>query len=252
MEIVSNPRKLESAWREQYERRAKWFAHFLPSESGSLAEIGCGRGQLTTPLSRLAVGYKIKAVDRFAGPYAEDRELLASQLLQRRLRNRVSVVVSDYLYWLARQQNGSYNVVISNEFLPEIDLRELQDFLPECYRLLSPRGIAMHGFLSPEPRNARQELVIEADSNPKWTNFPPKEWFSPKAKEVAAFMRESGFRSVRTVRMRSNLTIKSKAAQILLRRWGVKEAFWQSNQSRLRKEGLEIPDWVLVVGKKLV
>lgn len=76
MRIVSNPSKLPCAWRERDRRRAELFADFLPSESGILVEIGCGSDQLTVPLSKFATGYIIEAVDRFAGPYTKDYELL--------------------------------------------------------------------------------------------------------------------------------------------------------------------------------
>ncbi len=247
--IISHPECLESAWLEQYQRLAKRFACLLRSNLGDLVEIGCGRGQLTIPLSKLVASHCITIVDRFTGPYSKNYMLLKSMLTREKLR-KVSVIVSDYASWLSGQQSNRYDALISNEFLCEIDSAEMRSFLSECYRVLRPKGITIHGFLSPQARNFRQRLSIEADSGPRWTKFPPKEWFSPKPKSVADQLRRIGFRRVRTLEIRSNLRIKASAAQELLRSWGVKETFWKLHEEQLKREGLEIPDWIVIAGLK--
>jgi len=247
--IISHPRYIESAWLEQYEGLAKRFACLLRCDIGDLVEIGCGRGQLTIPLSRLVASDRITVVDRFTGPYSKDYRRLKSTLTREKLR-KVNVVVSDSTRWLSRQPHDRYDALISNEFLCEIDSTEMRSFLSECYRVLRRRGITIHGFLSPQARNFRQRLTIEADSNPRWTKFPPKEWFSPEPESVAYQLERSGFRRVRTFKIRSNLRIKASAAKKLLKRWGVKETFWKLHEEQLKQEGLEIPDWILVTGLK--
>jgi len=247
--IISHPRYIESAWLEQYEGLAKRFACLLRSNIGDLVEIGCGRGQLTIPLSRLVASDRITLVDRFTGPYSKDHRRLKSTLAREKLR-KVSVVVSDCARWLSRQPRGRYDALISNEFLCEIDSAEMGSFLSECYRVLKPKGITIHGFLSPHARNFCQRLTIEADSNPRWTKFPPKEWFSPEPESVAYQLGRTGFRRVRTLKIRTNLRIKASAARKLLKRWGVKETFWKLHEEQLKREGLEIPDWILVTGLK--
>jgi len=246
--VVSNPAYLESAWLALYQRLAELFAGLLRSNTGHLVEIGCGRGQLTIPLSRLVANSPITIVDKFAGPYSKDYESLRAVLAREKLGKRVDLEVSDYSSWLLEQPDNKYDAMISNEFLCEIDSIEMRRFLLECHRVLRPTGVTIHGFLSPQARNARQRLLIQADSDPKWAKYPPKEWFSPQPKSVADQLRRTGFRRVRTRVIRNSLVIKAGAAQQLLTRWDFKESFWKLHQERLIREGLEIPDWVVVAG----
>jgi len=246
--VISHPKYLESAWLALYDKLAKSFADLLRFNTGHLVEIGCGRGQLTVPLSRLVANSPITVVDKFAGPYSKDLKLLRAALAQEKLGKRVDMAFSDYSRWLLEQRDNKYDAMISNEFLCEIDSIEMRRFLSECYRVLRPGGITIHGFLSPRARNARQRLLIEADSDPKWTKYPPKEWFSPRPKSVADQLRQTGFRGVRTHVIRNSLIVRASAAQQLLRRWNFKESFWRLHQERLIREGLEIPDWVVVAG----
>jgi len=248
--VISHPKYLESAWLALYDKLAKSFADLLRFNTGHLVEIGCGRGQLTIPLSRLVANSPITVVDKFAGPYSKDLKLLRAALAQEKLGKRVDMAFSDYSRWLLEQRDNKYDAMISNEFLCEIDSIEMRRFLSECYRVLRPRGITIHGFLSPRARNSRQRLSIEADSNPRWAKHPPKEWFSPQPKYVADQLRRTGFRTVRTQVIKNDLRIKASAARQLLRRWNVKESFWRLHQERLIREGLEIPDWVVVAGLK--
>ncbi len=249
-EGISDPKRLESAWLALYQRLAWSFADLLRSNTGHLIEIGCGRGQLTIPLSRFVVNSPITVVDKFAGPYSNDYKSLRAALAREKLRKRVDLVVSDHSRWLRRQPNNKCDAVISNDFLCEIDSIEMRRFLSECHRVLRPTGITIHGFLSPRARNRRQRLSIEADSNPRWAEHPPKEWFSPQPKYVADQLRRTGFRTVGTRVIRNNLRIKASAARQLLRRWNVKDSFWKLYHRRLIREGLEIPDWVIVSGLK--
>jgi 2-polyprenyl-3-methyl-5-hydroxy-6-metoxy-1,4-benzoquinol methylase len=87
----------------------------------------------------------------------------------------------------------TFDAVISCEFLPEIISTETKRFIHECHRLLKPRGVNVHFFISPVPRNIRQKLLILADSNPTWTDTPPKEWFSPKPNLVINESKGAGF-----------------------------------------------------------
>ena len=89
-----------------------------------------------------------------------------------------------------------------------------------CYRLLKPRGVTVHSFLSPIPRNARQRLMIIADSDPAWTRTPPKEWFSPRPELVVKELRDSGFERIRRITMRSHLIMKAEAAKSSLKKLG--------------------------------
>jgi predicted SAM-dependent methyltransferase len=189
-------------------------------------------------------------VDTFTGAYTGTLRQLNKALLRARLKNRVKVYRADYLAWFWDQYSDSYAGVISSEFLPEIDSYELSMFLPECYRVLRPGGLTVHSFLSPMARNRRQRLMIEADSNPKWTKTPPKEWFSPKPTVVLSELREVGFRDLHIEKIESNLVIKSDAVRNFLHSWDVRDSFWEKHTEELASEGLEIPDWAIVSGRK--
>jgi hypothetical protein len=189
-------------------------------------------------------------VDTFAGAYTGTLRLLNKALLQARLKNRVKVYKADYLAWLWDQYSDSYAGVVSSEFLPEIDSYELSMFLSECYRVVRPGGIAVHSFLSPIARNRRQRLLIEADTDPIWTKTPPKEWFSPKPTFVVSKLMRIGFRGVHVKRVKSNLIIRGEAARSFIQSWDVKSTFWKTRNVELVSEGLEVPDWVIISGRK--
>jgi len=248
--VIDNPREVEQAYARQYENLSREFSRVTQSKRGILAEIGCGRGQLTIPVARLMPHSRFQVVDTFAGAYTGTLKLLNKALLRARLENRVKVYKADYLAWLWDQYSDSYAGVVSSEFLPEVDSYELSRFLPECLRLLRHGGVTVHSFLSPTPRNSRQRLLIEADTNPRWTKTPPREWFSPRPDQVMSALKQAEFRNIRVKRFKSNLIIRARAAQHLLESWDVKSSFWKKHRTRLVREGLEIPDWMIISGRK--
>jgi cyclopropane fatty-acyl-phospholipid synthase-like methyltransferase len=248
--VIDDPREVEQAYARQYENLSREFSRVIQSKRGILAEIGCGRGQLTIPVARLLPHCRFRVVDTFAGAYTGTLRLLNKALLQARLKNRVKVYKADYLAWLWDQYSDSYAGVVSSEFLPEIDSYELSMFLSECYRVVRPGGTAVHSFLSPIARNRRQRLLIEADTDPIWTKTPPKEWFSPKPTFVVSKLMRIGFRGVHVKRVKSNLIIRGEAARSFLQSWDVKSTFWKTRKVELVSEGLEVPDWVIISGRK--
>jgi cyclopropane fatty-acyl-phospholipid synthase-like methyltransferase len=217
---------------------------------GVLVEIGCGQGQLTIPLAEKVPHLQIIGVDKFKGPYSRSQTELLSALAGRGKKIGVKVVVSDYHSWLASQPDSKYDAIISSEFLPEIDSKSMREFFVDCHRVLKPGGRTIHSFLSPEPQNAMQRRLIEADSDPRWTKTPPAEWFSPTPKLVLRYLRLAGFKKLRMIRMRSGLVIRSTAARKLLKDWDVRESYWRSNKGALEREGLEIPDWIIMGASK--
>src|SRR2546425_10652522 len=211
VQVVDDPKKVEDAYARQYENLASKIANLVPTRRGVLAEIGCGKGQLTIPLAKLLPRHQFNLVDTFTGAYSGTLGQLNRALSGAKLTSRVKVHKADYLDWLSEEFSDKYVGVISSEFLPEIDSYELSMFLSECYRVVRPGGLTVHSFLSPIAKNRRQRLMIEADSNPKWTRTPPKEWFSPKPALVVSVLRRVGFRNLRTERIESNLIIKGDA-----------------------------------------
>ncbi len=247
---VSDPRELDSAWSQQYAEVAKNIARMLPSGEGVLVEAGSGEGQLTVPFAKVVPHYKIIALDRFKGAYSGNQARLLSAIARNRLKTRIRVVASDYKAWLAAQPDSLYDGVISSEFLPEITSKQMGRFFDQCHRVTKPGGITVHSFLSPESGNARQKRLIEADSNPKWTKTPPLEWFSPSQRIVLDYLRSAGFRRLRQTRLKSGLVIRSKAARQLLKVWDVRGSYWKVHGAMLERDGLEIPDWMIVGGIK--
>ena len=222
----------------------------IPKRAEVLVEVGSGKGQLTVPFAKLVPQAKIIALDRFKGAYSGNQTGLLSAIAGNRLKARIKVVVNDCNVWLTGQPASKYDGVISSEFLPEITSKRMQQFFGQCYRVIRSGGFTVHSFLSPKPRNARQRRLIEADSNPKWTSTPPLEWFSPSRKIVVDYLRSAGFKGVHQVRLKSGLVIRSKAATQLLREWGIKRSYWTLHRGTIERDGLEIPDWIIVGGMK--
>ena len=250
LQVVDDPRIVENAYAHQYESLARKVANLVHTRSGNLAEVGCGKGQLTIPLAKLLARHHFNVVDTFSGAYSGTRNRLNKALSREKLKGRVDVHVADYLDWLGEELSDKYAGVISSEFLPEIDSYELSMFLSECHRVARSGGLTVHAFLSAVARNRRQRLMIEADSDPRWTKTPPKEWFSPKPALVLSELRRVGFRNLHVERIRSNLIIKSDAVRNILHSWDVRSAFWKAHKAQLASEGLEVPDWVIVSGRK--
>jgi len=222
----------------------------VPKKAGVLVEVGSGEGQFTVPFANVVPQYKIIALDRFKGAYSGNQARFLSTIAKNRLKTRIKVVASDYNAWLAAQPDSIYDGVISSEFLPEITSKPMVRFFDQCHRVTKPGGITVHSFLSPEPANARQKRLIDADSNPKWTKTPPLEWFSPSQVIVLDYLRSAGFRRLQQIRLKSGLVIRSKAARQLLKDWDIRRSYWKLHIGTLEKHGFEIPDWIIVGGIK--
>ena len=250
-EVVTDPSDLEIFWSKQYEKLAHVFADVLGRRAQRVAEIGCGRGQLTIPLARRAKNLQFVLVDRFVGTnYSENYKALVRNVGKAKLMKRAHIVVSDCMKWLTTQNDDAYEAVISSEFIPEIDSDETHRFIQECYRVMKPKGVTVHSFLSPIPRNFRQKLLITADSNPLWTRTPPKEWFSPKPELVIKELRKSRFHRIRKTTLRAQVIMKADAAKSWLISAEVKANFYERHKKLLKESGLEAPDWVIISGIK--
>ena len=63
-------------------------------------------------------------------------------------------------------------------------------------------------------------------------------------------LRRVGFKGTKAIRVKSDLIVKGDAAKKLLREWDVRETFWKTHKTFLVSQGLEIPDWIICVGRK--
>ena len=216
MKIISEPSGIRPAWLQYYERLTDRMAKGLP-KFGSFLEVGAGTGQFTVLLAQHRPRCRIVALDRFAPPYENDRRILAAIIGKHRLKDRIQIEAGDYLDWMRQQSDAIFDSVISCDFVAEIDSKGLRKFITECYRLLKTRGVTVHAFLSTNAVNNRQKRLIEADSNPNWTNDPPLEWFSPNEALVIKNLRIAGFRKVHRGKVKSGLIFRSLGAKELLR-----------------------------------
>ncbi|HYB84557.1 MAG TPA: class I SAM-dependent methyltransferase [archaeon] len=248
---MTEPSNLETAWARQYERVGKVFLALLGMKRGKVAEIGCGKGQLTFPLAKRTTSIRFTLVDRFVGTnYSRNYRELLRGLRKARLTKRAKIVVSDYVKWLGAQENCTYDAVISSEFIPELDSDQTHQFIQQCFRILKPKGVTIHSFLSPIPRNSQQRLLMTADSNPLWTRTPPKEWFSPKPERIVRELEKTGFHRIREKILAARLIMKGNAAKSWLKSAEVKSGFYERHKGLLTTSGLEVPDWVIVSGIK--
>ena len=250
MVLVTRPDRLEDAWIGLYASLVRRIAGSFPPAVEAILEVGSGRGQITVPLAKSLPDAAITAVDQFKGSYSRDRPTLLARLEQAGVGRRVRVITANALRWLSYQKAGQFGVVLSSEFLPELDTHQIRDFFNGCYRILCPAGVTAHVFLSPAPSNPRQQLVVEADSDPRWTRRPPGAWFSPPPALVLKELTAAGFRNTRTQRYPGGLRARGEAARSMLRRWGVRADFANGYADRLRKDGLELPDWIVALGTK--
>ncbi len=250
MTVISRPEQLGGAWRDVHYRVVRWTAASLPNMPESILEVGTGRGQITLPLAECFPGAQITAIDRFRRPYAADRSALEGGLAQIGAADRATVVQADALRWMARRQSPRFDLVVSSEFLPELDAGQMADFFRGCYKLLRKGGTTAHLFLSPNPRNERQRLVVEADSDPRWSSRSSRKWFSPPPRQAADGLAEAGFTGVHVRYRIGGLAARGEAARSLLAQWGVDARFGDAHDEVLRKSGLELPDWVLALARR--
>ena len=69
VQVIDDPGKVEDAYAKQYENLAREVANLVPKRGRILAEIGCGKGQLTIPLAKLLPRQRFNIVDTFTGAY---------------------------------------------------------------------------------------------------------------------------------------------------------------------------------------
>jgi SAM-dependent methyltransferase len=250
MVLVTRSQGLDAAWTGVHARLVRRIVRSIPPAIKTILEVGSGRGQVTVPLADALPDVAITAVDQFQGPYSRDRAKLLAGLKRTGAAHRVRIITANALPWISRQRAGRFDVVLSSEFLPDIDSDLMRRFFRGCHRVLRPGGTTVHLFLSPDPSGPRQQLVVEADSDPRWTTHSPREWFSPPPALVVRALAAAGFGRLRTRYYPGGLVVRGEAARSLLRKWGVRPVFVKSYADRLSKEGLELPDWVVTWGTK--
>lgn len=249
METISDPAEISGAWEEEYARLARIVSDYLPRPRRRVIELGCGAGRLTIPLAISSKGATLSAVDSFRGPYKEGCRELLQKLGRAGLKGRVTVIRADGLRWLDRQKAQYSDAVVSSELLPELTFAEMANLFANAFRVIRNGGITAHLFLSPTGRNPQQRLLIRADSDPRWTRRPPREWFSPPPRIVASALGAAGFTRVKTRLFRSRIRLEGEAAGYQLRTWGVRAAMLRRHRPQI-EAGVELPDWVIARGQR--
>ncbi len=244
---VTNEQELAGAWQDEYARLARAVARSMRPTPSEIVEVGGGDGAFTVPLALSLPVARLVVIDRYDAPYTSSHQRLVRALRRRDLLGRVRVVIGDARVDMRRLDLGRRSrAVVSCEFLSELTSAEMTGFFEACSRVLAVGGVTTHLFLAPVPRNASQRLTIDADTDPRWTRHPPREWFSPTPELVAASLTQCGFRRVRLQTLRSRIRMVGRAAQAQLRRWGVRETFAREHRRLLNGEGLELPDWMML------
>jgi ubiquinone/menaquinone biosynthesis C-methylase UbiE len=227
-----------------YKRLAAFLAENLDLERAStIIEVGSGRGQLTIPfvkeIMKTKKNFKIVAYDASSGPYEGHLDILKRKIRKEKLESFVATVEGD-----VRNMKGiddeSFDLIISNELLCDLDRRGLEGALQEFYRILKSNGQMAHAELNPVPENEAQRLLIEANA---WQeNLRPKpEWFSPYSDEVAIIMHRIGFRNIRVKYFETSVKMSYEEAISQLKKWKTEQTFIQKHLADLKNSGLELP-----------
>ncbi len=234
-------------WQDEYARLARAVARSMRPTLSKMVEVGGGEGAFTVPLALALPATRLIVIDRDKAPYTSGQKRLVRALRRHALLGRVRVVIGDARCDLHRVVLGRRpQAVISCEFLSELTSAEMTGFFEACARVLAVGGVTAHLFLAPAPRNASQRLTIEADTDPRWTRHPPRQWFSPTPEMVAASLTQCGFRRVRLQVLPGRIRMVGQAAKAQLRAWGVRETFIREHRRLLDGNGLELPDWMIL------
>jgi ubiquinone/menaquinone biosynthesis C-methylase UbiE len=228
-----------------YERLAAFLIERLDVKRAAvILEVGCGRGQLTLPLVRkvgkITEDFKVIALDTSAGAYRGSLEILKKTLQKEELEDFVVAVEGDVIN-MNIMENESVDLILSNEFLCELDRDGLGKAVKEFHRVLKPNGQMAHGELNPIPENEAQKLVIEANAHSTETSQPKPEWFSPFSDEVAVLLHKIDFKNIRTEYFETNVKMDYGTALKKLRQWTTHPGFIEKHLDDLKRFGFELP-----------
>jgi len=237
-----------------YERMADFITNNLELHAGDvILEAGCGRGQLTIPLTQKMVEivkeFKVLAFDLYSGPYIGEQEALKKAILKVGLEKFIVPILGDVRN-MKDIRNESVDVIVSNELFCDLNRKGLEQTIKEFCRILRPGGRMAHGNLSPVPETPAQKLLIEADAHSVNTTIPRPMWFSPSTDEVAALMHKHGFSNITVTYFETNVQLPFDEAMKQLKKWNINQEFIKHNTEELKKHGLEFPIEPFVFCKK--
>jgi SAM-dependent methyltransferase len=232
---------LSFLWEEGYGRLAEQLSSMIPdSEDSLILEIGCGRGQLTLPLSALLRG-RIIAID----DSSDKVETLCERLKSSASPIQIIPIVSDAegLHF----GKGSVGCVISNFFLGWVDKEKANKVIASVYEVLGDEGVMIHSDFTPYPENSAQEIALEQGS-PANNLDPSVRWWTPD--EVCEIAKEKGFKNIEVSYFDWGLKFEYPLAMEQLTRWGAKPEFIREKERFLHNIGMELPKSFIVRATK--
>lgn len=248
--------KMINDWREFEKRWELWYDSLAGLMTASLRntgevvvlEAGCGDGNLTIPLASHLPDARIIGVDLSMGPYEGCLDRLRERIRAKNLDAQVEVIRGD-VRKMAEIEDSSVGLLVSNELLCDLNQVGLRRAMKEFYRVLRTGGVTVHGVLSPVAVGRAQELLILSDAY-SIEQTPNNEWFSPTADDVAAAMKQAGFRDIKTTFVDPDLHLTYEVAVLLLRKWGTRNEFFEKLNNELRMFGFKFPLEQISEGRK--
>jgi ubiquinone/menaquinone biosynthesis C-methylase UbiE len=228
-----------------YERLASFMIENLDVRIAcTILEAGCGSGQLTLPfvrkLEQIKKDFRYIAYDLFAGPYEGDLRDFNRMVREERLQ-RFIMTIKGRVQSMGIIEDGSVDLIISNELFPDLNRTSLGKTLHEFYRILKPNGQMAHGALNPVSENESQALLIESNAYSRETTQPRPEWFSPYSDEVAVLMHQAGFKNIIVKYFETKVKLDYGKATEQLKKWNIDPAFIEKRGDDIKRFGLELP-----------
>ncbi len=144
---VDLSKRLENGWAI----REAFIGSVCPKGARAL-DIGCGRGEYTLPLARIAAS--VDAVDTSGAEIAELRAAC-----ERFGVSNVTAVAADLVTWGRDKPPRSYDFIMFSLAIYLLSARERAVYLAELARLLAPDGVMFVDF--PTPRFIAYRLLIQ-------------------------------------------------------------------------------------------
>jgi SAM-dependent methyltransferase len=237
-----------------YERLATFLVENLDfGRVSTILEAGCGSGQMTIPFVRKLIkikqGFRVIALDLSADPYKGHLDFLKARLRKERLEGLITPLKGDVRN-MDVIDDGSVDLVVSNETLCELDRAGLERALQEFYRVLKPDEQMVHGELMQAFENDAQCILIEANLHYLKTFLPKPPWVSPFFDEVAALLHKIGFKDITVRYFETNVKMGFNAALKKLKQWRIDPAFVKEHLQDIRRYGLEYPMEHLIFCRK--
>ncbi len=238
---VSDSQEIDAAIHLKNARLAEYITReILEGEPKAVLEAGCGKGEFTLPFLAALESWKTWiGMDIYEGPYEEDMRSLSDSLSGRFGNKQLSVHQLDLTKGID-QELPPVDLVISHEFLCDLNREGLSTVIHSLWDVLRNGGQMIHSELSPIPTNASQKLLIELDVGCS-ESLVPTDWFSPSEDEIVRVLRQLGADEISVGHFSDTILFKNEAASSLIERMGIDKALSEQFKDRVEKHGIEYP-----------